>query len=47
MLRSALLAGVADLALSVEGCGFPGVVNVFGPGWNGCSPRGVSTIVRK
>ena len=47
MLRSVLVAGVADLARSVAGCGFPGVDVVPGPGWNGCKPRGVSTIVLK
>lgn len=47
MLRSPFVAGVADFARSVAGCGLPGVVAVFGPGWNGCKPRGVSTIVLK
>jgi len=47
MLRSALLAGVADLARSVAAWGFPGVVAVLGPGWKGWRPRGVSTMVRK
>lgn len=35
MFRSALLAGVADFALSVEACGLPVVETVAGPGWKG------------
>ena len=46
-LRSDFTAGVADAARSVEGCGFPEVVKVLGPGWNGCRPRGVSAVTRK